>query len=441
MKHMPIRMIPVFILLFLVTHSLTEARSISLGEALSMAQAHSFDIKRTMAEAEAANQQLAASKSERLPTLSLNANAFYNDYVPTLKIEIPPAVSIEREVGVHDNYQTDVRLTLPLYTGGKIGSGIGFAQSEQKVREALAQATKDQIALSVRTYWFKLSRSTELVRATTAARKRVEIVNKDVQSLYDAGAADSVDILDAAIALTKASADVDAATSQKRSDEIGLAILLGIDPNESLEIVDTLPMPTADTLLPESFWTSNPNYVAATGRSDAARQSLRLAQSDYLPTLAAYAGYSYGKPNLDRFNNDWNGNATVGATLSWSLNIGGKSFKSAASKRLLIDAAQQQQNQVAEQLSREAQLARERMNLALDQYMSAMRTYDLSNKNYALAQGMHGEGAISTNRLLEIETDLSRAEAAMTAAKSDFYITQSSWYYTIGSDKLQKGIE
>lgn len=432
------RSLPYFVLLLSIS-SMIHARPITLPDALTMAQAHSYDIKRTTAEADAADKQLQANHRDRWPTLSVAANAYYTDYVSTLSLELP-AGTIVREVGVHDNYQTDVRLTLPLYTGGRIGTGIRLAQSEQAIRKALAESSRQQIALETRNAWLRLYRSTELVRASEAAMKRVDIVTKDVQSLFSAGAADSVAILEVLVATTKAQSDMDAAQSMRRADEITLAVLLGLPANESLEITDTLPLPVIDSLLPEQFWTNSPTYQVAENRTASARSSIRTAQSEYLPSLSAYTGYSYGRPNLDRFNNTWNDNLSVGASLSWSLNLGGKAFKSESSRRSLVQAAEQQQQLVAEQLSREAQLARERMRLTYEQYNNAVNTFQLSSRNFALAKSQHGEGDLSINRLLQIEADLARAEAATAAAKSDFYLAQSVWFYTTTSDKLEKGI-
>ncbi len=419
--------------------AVVNARPITLPEALAIAQAHSYDIKRTVAEADAAEKQAEANQRDRWPTLSVGANAFYTDYVSKLSIELP-TTTIEREVGVHDNYQTDVRLTLPLYTGGRIGTGIRLAQSEQEIRKALVEASRQQIALETRNAWLRLYRSTELVRATQAAMNRVNIVSKDVLSLFSAGAADSVAVLEVLVATTKAESDLDAAQSARRADEITLSILLGLPVNEALEISDTLPLPIIDSLLPELFWTHSPTYKVAENRTTAAKHAIRTAQSEYLPSLSAYTGYSYGRPNLDRFNNSWNGNAIVGASLSWSLNLGGRSFKSESSKRTMVLAAEQQQQLIAEQLSREAQLARERMRLMYQQYENAANTFRLSTRNFALAQKQHTEGDLSTNRLLQIEADLARSEAATAAAKTDFYLAQSAWFYITTSDKLEKGI-
>ena len=63
---------------------------------------------------------LRAARATRLPTLSAEVATFYIDNVPTLDISLPTGQTFSRPVGVHENYQMDWRLTVPLFTGGRI---------------------------------------------------------------------------------------------------------------------------------------------------------------------------------------------------------------------------------------------------------------------------------------------------------------------------------
>jgi len=214
---------------------------------------------------------------------------------------------------------------------------------------------------------------------------------------------------------------------------------LGLSPREQIELSDTLldPGPTLAELNPTGPRAELQAAVAAVRLNSA---KVRNEQAAYYPSLAVYSGYSYGKPNNDPFSGEWNDNFSVGAQLQWSFNLGSKAKKRKASAWYELDAARFRHDLVIETISREIELAFEQMRLAHEKYLSSRLEFQLTSENYKLALAQHQSGALSSNRLLEIEATLSQAQSALAAAKVDFYMAQSAYYHTIGDEKLGKGI-
>jgi len=169
------------------------------------------------------------------------------------------------------------------------------------------------------------------------------------------------------------------------------------------------------------------------------RAQVKIARSAYFPTISAYGGYSYGKPNLDFFNNTWNDYFTIGTQLNWSFNVGRKEYNEVQRAKHSSRAVRRERDEVAKRLKRETQLALENLRLAYQRYETAQQSHRISLDSYRLAIQKHRRGLLSSNRLLEIETDLREAEAALAVSLVDFYITESAYYYSIGSDKLKGG--
>jgi outer membrane protein TolC len=428
----------VLVVMLLLSGSLASARDLSLEQALDLARQHSYQLKASQSEAEAARASLKAAGAERFPTLSATAYATYLSYVPSLNIEIPPAVHLEREVGVHDNYQTDLRLTMPLFTGGKIGGGVDLAKASSEYYSALEKADSQQVDLLARVQYLSLSSADKSLDAARATLKRAEVTVNDIESMYRAGAADSVDLLEVQLARSNAAFAVKGAESNRRSAEIKLAVLLGLRVAEPITLTTSFAEPETEKLS-TAVSPDKPQLQAAEAGIMQGRSSLKLAKSDYFPTLAAYGGYSYGKPNLDRFNNTWNHYWTVGANLSWSFNIGGKTVNRAASARHALEASLHVRDNVQEQLSREAELAVEQVKLAYERYTSAKDQYRIAGNNYRLAKQELLHGSMSTNRLLEIEAGLNAAQALLAGAGVDYQIALSQYYFAIGSNKLSEG--
>jgi outer membrane protein TolC len=421
---------------FLLT-GISLARDLTLSQALQLAEAHSFAVKKSASNAQAAAAAFRASKAERFPTLSLTSTNYYLSEVPRLSISFP-GVSLNRDVGVFQNYQNDLRLNLPLFTGGKISGGIDATSSNYEINEALASADEKRITYQARLEYFNLYKLDKLLGSAQAELKRTGIINKDVQSLYDAGVADSSDILDASLALQKAMLAVDQVSSNRRASEIRLLLILGLDPAETLSPTEILPEPKSESVAAELPITK-PELIAAEAGVKLQQANLKLSQAEYFPTVAVYGGYSYGRPNLDRFNNTWNDNWTFGANLNWSFNLGGRTPNKSHAANYLLDAAKNERDLTHENLDRDLRLAFEQLKLAYTRYKNSQVQYKLSADNFRLSQEKHRNGTMSANRLLEVETDLTAAEAGLSAALVDYYLAQSTYFYAAGSDELGKG--
>lgn len=415
------------------------ARELTLEQALEQASRHSFSLQKAQALADAASADHRAARAERFPTLSAIGNGNYISDVSTLNIQLPTGQSLEREVGTHENYQADFRLNLPLFTGGKISGGIALARASQELYAALQSADQDKIAYLTRVEYFGLYRTTELRRVAEASLQRAEVISRNVHSLYEAGAADSVALLDAQLALTRAQLAVDQATANRRLSELRMLTLLGLPYTESLSLNAVISTPTQQS--PDAIIAlDKPEIRAAEASTQMAAAKYRVSKADYFPTIAAFGGYSYGKPNLDRFGNSWNDYFTAGATLTWSFNLGGRTANRSRAAARSLDASRFERDQVLETLTREANLAAEQLKLAYTRYQTSLREFQISSDHFRLAQGQHSDGVLSSNRLLEIEADLTASEASLAASLMDYFIAQSGYLYTTGSENLKKGI-
>ncbi|MEW5795030.1 MAG: TolC family protein [Candidatus Zixiibacteriota bacterium] len=415
------------------------ARELTLEQALQLAHEHSHTLREAEANRLAAEKLVSAAQAERFPTLSVDALAKFVDEVPSLNIDLAAQVDIAREFGSKETYQTDLRLTLPLYTGGRISSAIALARSGSEYRAALNDLERDRVFLQARLDYFSLTRSAELLRAARASLRRTSVLQDNILSLYSAGAADSVDLLEARLAYTRADFQVQQAEISSQSQRITLVSRLGLPAQEQIELTDPIPDPPQELPL-VAVSTERPELRAAVAGIRAGEARVRSEKAGYLPTLAAFGGYSYGKPNIDPFTNQWNDNFTVGAKLQWSLNLGGGTSSKKAAASFELDAARRRHDNTAESISRETELAYEQLRLAHRRYFSSRTEWDVAAANYDLAQQQHQNGALSSNRLLEIEAVLSHAEASLAAARVDFYIAQSAYYFALADERLGKGL-
>ncbi|HKK20896.1 MAG TPA: TolC family protein, partial [candidate division Zixibacteria bacterium] len=212
------------------------------------------------------------------------------------------------------------------------------------------------------------------------------------------------------------------------------------DPKERLTVTDRPQPPDTSSINYSGVAATKPELMAAKSSEEISKRLIGLNKSDYFPTLSAFGGYSYGKPNIDQFHNDFNDYFVLGASLNWSFNIGGKTPHKVSMARLQAEAANHVYDQVHEQLDEQARVALENLKLTYQRYITANTNYRVASDNYRLAHDKYTQGVLPSNRLLEIDASLSEAEATLASTQVDYYIVASQYYYVTGSAQLEKGL-
>ncbi|UCD18306.1 MAG: TolC family protein [Candidatus Zixiibacteriota bacterium] len=416
----------------------TEIR-LDLAGAIDRSLKHSYQIKVIQHDSATASYELRAAKARRLPTLTLDAVSFRIDELQSADIPIPSAPALE--IGAKDNYQADFRLSVPLFTGGKITSGINFLKAKADADIHSLRAERTTNAYRCRTAYLNLMIADRLVSSAAASLGRIEIVKDDVQKLYRSGLADSVDLLDAELSYQEALRQIDLQRTRRANASSVLAQLIGASQDELI-------VPSENIIRPKAVMYESPKATDIRreelkffeSRIQAADNATRLQLAEYFPSLSAYAGYSFGKPNRDVFDAAWNDYFSVGLALNWAFNLGGSTGNS-------IDAARQRafSQRMAKKESEDRLLLRARTALQnLHHAYRAMeitgREYEISRRKFRLAGEKRQAGQLTVNRLLELEQELTSAEQLYQVSMITYYLSEADYLYAIGSPEIFGGL-
>ncbi len=427
----------VFLWLFGPAYSYGAELELGLADAVKMAQEHSSIIKSARSESFSSTYDLKAAKASRYPTLSLSATSFYINKIQSIQI-----FTIEKPIGSKENYQTDLKLSVPLYTGGKISNQIKLQKNLSESKAADLEIQQLQNAYLSRKSYLTFMASIALVASAEASMKRVELINQDVLNRYKNGLADSIDILETSLAVEKTDQALKRQKTASNNAEIALAKLIGIPPEDRIIPTDKAPDPNIDEYekqQPAKLAVLRPELESLKAKSRAAESAARLNSAAYFPNLSGYGGYSYGKPNKDQFNNTWNDYWIAGLSLTWDLNLGNKTGNSVNSARQLVHSTKMALNELEENLTLQAKISRENLLFVYQSYLSSQKQLDIATREYRLAKMKQKVGQLSINRLLELEADLTSAEQLFEVSKIDFYISETEFLYAIGSSKLYGG--
>jgi outer membrane protein TolC len=411
---------------------------LTLEQAQSMAAEHSFQIDAAVGRQQAAEQEYRAARARRFPAVSLNAYSRYLDGLQ--QIDLPNG---SLEIGTKEVYQADLRLALPLFTGGKLSGSINAQRESSAASAAELAAARLRVAYETRRSYLSLLLTHSLEAAARSSLSRIQIIREDVVNLADAGMADSVDLLEADQAVAGARRQVIDRQLDLEKAEAGLGQLIGevtgdtITPGDSLQDVsDNGSIPQ----LPSAGQLQRPELRALRAAADASRYAIDVARANYFPDLTAYAGYTGGKPNRDFLGASWNDFLSAGLQLSWSFNLAGESIHRTAAAHRQYDAARAEYAKLEDDLLLQTRIALQIWKSSRESLSLAKEELRLGTRKFELAREQHRAGTLSVNRLLEMEAELNAAEDARRAALVRVYLAESDYLYTIGSDRLRGGL-
>lgn len=425
------------VLLLLMLASTSQAQvKLTLEEAITMSQEHSFSLKSSRYDSAAAASEYQAARSGRFPVISLNAATFYIDELQT--VSLLPTRTIE--LGSNENYQTDVRLSLPLYTGGRLSAQIDIQRENLNFRSYGLEAERLNAAYTARRAYLGLIMSSHLVRTADASLQRISIIQKDVDNLHAVGMADSVDILDASLAYQKGKQTLVEYETTFRNSSILLAQVTGLDAESEILPAEEIPLPNETrTISPEKTEIVRPELKQSDSRVKISKHLVGINRAGLFPTVSGYVGYSAGKPNRDLFNAEWNDYFHAGVTLNWEFNLGGKTIHSTRSAGQAMFSSQMAREKIKEQLTLQADLARNNLKRAFQNFVISRTEYDIATRKYRLGQEKHKAGEISINRLLELEAELTAAEQLYQVSVINYYLAESEYLYAVGDSRIFGG--
>ena len=410
----------------------------TLSDAIRLSQEHSYGVKSARSDSLSAIFDLGAARASRFPTLSLSAMGSHINKLQTISL---PFVGTQT-LGVKDRYQADLKLSLPLYTGGRISNQIKIQREIANGKSYSLESERLDNAYLTRKAYMGYMAAQAVTASAAASLSRLKLIQVDVQNLYNAGMADSVDILESEIALEKAQQSLDQQITQEQNAGSVLSRLVGFGPGDSLVAADSIPIPDFEMykdLKPTIEEINRPELQALNSRVRAAGLVVKLNTSNFFPILSGVGGYSYGKPNLDQFNNTWNDYWTAGLNLSWDFNIGGKTIYNVRSANETANSLKMTKSDLEESLLLGAQTSLQTLNYAYNSYVTSQRQFDLSQREFHLAENQERAGKISTNRLLELEANLTTTEQMYQVSLINYYISETEYLYATGSTKIFGG--
>ena len=413
-------------------------RRISLREAIRLAEENAFEVKAAYHDSLSAEHGLRAAKSAWYPTVGALGNAF--GFHPQDPLGIGP---IQIAPQWNKIYATNLRLSYPIYTGGRRTNDIRRHRETLGALSSQLAAEKLANAYRCRQAYIGLLIADRMVGSAEASYERVTIVQRHVQNLFAAGMADSIDILETELSIRGARRLLEEMKNQKRNASTTLARLLGVPDDLALIPTESVPEPSplgAGTAGRSVDVSRRPELSVVDHQISSARYQRSIVKAGFLPVVNGLGGYALVRPEIGEGERKWHDVWWAGVTLSWDINIGGEEFSQSRRAAEAIRSLEMKRKGVEDSLVLQARIAWNDIEEAYAVYTISRDELDLASRRFALAEEKQKAGRMSVNALLELEAELTQTEQQFEAARLKYFAALTDYLYAVGSDALWEGL-
>lgn len=415
-----------------------DALRLTLHGALTLAGENAAQVKAAYHDSLAAEQGLRAAKTGWFPDVSVAGNAIGfrpQDALGIGLLQIDPAW--------HSVYVTNFSLRYPIFTGGRRTNDIRRNREDVDAASSNLDAARLANAYQCRQAYIGLLVADRMVGSAEASLRRVTAIRTNVQNLFAAGMADSVDVLDTEISMRQARRMLEQVRNERRNVSLKLARLLGIPAGREIVPTESIPIPQlgSDSRLTQPDTVpGRPELAALDHRISAAQYQRSIVKANYWPVVNGMGGYALVRPDLGQPDADWQNIWWVGLTLSWDLNLGGREFAKSTQALEQVKSLEMTKRDIEEVIVLQARIAWNNVQEAYALYEINRDEYSIAKRRYGLAEGMATAGQMTVNRLIELEADLTETEQEFEAARLRYFAAVTDYMYAIGSDALWEGM-
>ena len=311
-------------------------------------------------------------------------------------------------------YKHELKLQLPLYTGGKIENTISLAKHGSAAATLGTTATRQQLTLEVTTSYLNVLQARNL---TEVAQQGVDDLGahlKIVENFYDAGTVSRSDVLQTQVRLANSRNNLIKAQNSYKLARYKLNTVIGLPLHNEAPLADNFSSKpnsqTVDNSVANALQ-NRPEMAQATLKIAMAQDKVKIAGSGKLPTVALVGTETWSdtNPSTTKDRNSW----LVGVNVQLNVFDNGVTKSQVKQTEHEVTEAQEQAHQVADKISLEVCQAYLNVQEATERITNNQVAVHQSQTDYGLAQERY-EAGVGTN------LDVIDAELAMIQAKTNY---------------------
>jgi outer membrane protein TolC len=364
--------------------------------------------------ASAAEHSLNAAYAERLPSLNLGANYLAMSDQLAIKANVPPLPQTQLPFFGRDSFGFNAVVSQPIYTFGRISSGIDAAGAEVDANQADAQRTRLDIKMSVAEIYIAVLRAIRVVEVDGSRVASLAAHERDVENRFRKGVASRNDLLAVQVAL--ADAQQQAVQARNALDMLSAAYNRALrrrltDPVRLVDLPGDVGIGNVDELT-NLACACRPELAALSAQARALRCQADAERAKRAPQIGVSGGYIYQQ---DQYV-DPNGVAGIALTAQWNAFDSGRSNERAAALCQRSEALLRMRSDAESTIALEVRQKWLEVQTARDRLDFARKATAQADENTRVVRDRYLQGLATNTEVLDGET--LRAQAYMNLYNS-----------------------
>lgn len=409
--------------------------ALSLQQCRQMALQHNEDLR-------SADLDLQASELDR--------QIAYRAYLPTIDGSAAGLYMKDQDVMgnqllLRGTYFAGITLTQPIYVGGQITAANRLARLGKECRQEQLRKTRAEIICEVDKSYYTLISVSQKVRMLEAFLRQMDGLAQRVKASVDADLATSADMLRIEAKRSEVSYQLQKARNGEELCRLALGSTLGLPITEQVVPVDTvlhaeaLPQP-----LGEKF-AARPELSLLQKNVQIREAQVKQSRSNYLPTVALSAGWSYygnlkmrgttmlldGSPYQfeQRFHDD-----IPMAMLSVKVPLfhWGAEFKKVKKAHLAVEQARLDLQKNERLMSIEVRQAVQNVSDGYRMVQTAETGQQQADENLRVMQLKYDNSMVTLTDLLDAQAQWQQAHSNLIEAQAQYQIYQTEYLRATG---------
>jgi outer membrane protein len=318
-------------------------------------------------------------------------------------------------------------LQVPVFAGFRIDATVKRAQRNEEAAIVQIKRQRRDIALAASRAFWSVRRTQMLLEVAQETLQRIADSERVAGARVTAGLAPQIDKNRAMSRRLQQVSSVLEFEGQIEEAMAQLAVSLGIKPNIRLQggfTFPDLPAPSAEEIL-EIARRDRPELRAAHLQTEAARQSVRIAQSNYYPQLSLIGLFQYGNNQLSigtgardvsSAENPFaglSGDLTLGATLNYNFFNMLTDYTTTRDAKYEVTRLLAEERRAARAVDADVLAARARVQRFYSRRAPLQEAVAIARDNAKILEARYKNGDALVIELLDSQVELSTAESSL----------------------------
>lgn len=428
----------VFILILILSTVQISAQELTLQDAWQIALQKNLTLQQVEKSIQQAKEEIKIQQSGFLPSIGSSASYRYQSEIPSLELpfQLPGQGPISIEAGFKNQYDLNVGVQQPIFTGFRTYHLAKAAKEQFQARLAGKQSTQNQLLLQIGQLYYTIQSNLLQQDIISQSIHRADNQLQKVNSFLEAQQAIPFDTLEIANRRLQQQIQLKSLENIYQILLSQFNYLLNIDTVRAVHKVSIKSMALSLNSLDdyqETALEQRPELAQLNFSKRAQSNQIKVFRSVLLPQVYASGSYHYAKPGVNFFKDEWMDYYTVGVNLQWSLWNWGRDYRKVKQARYEYDRLNLQNQDLVNQITQQVKETYRYLENVQEQIELQQKLADQERTRYQMTEDMYLQAQATSLDLSDVERRLTEADLLLKEKYVEWYQYHLKMDYVTGT--------